>query len=382
MGLLDFDMNDPKTAGLLNIGLGILMGNTGRPGDLGQGVLQGVGNYQNMMAQQQRQKLLEQQQQMQNTQFEWTKADREREQAQRDKQQELMGRLPQTLGINPDVLAAYPQIGQKLLEQQYMPQEIKAYKPGDVLYQGGKQVGAIPSAEDLNPNKPFMVIDGQIVPNKAYQDYELEKASRSAAKTTLNVNQTQEKEENKAVGKYFGEQYADIQKSGLSASGKINRVQRLNQLLENVNTGKFTPLGVEVASAAQSLGFSIDPKLGNKQAAEALSNEMALEMRNPSGGAGMPGALSDKDREFLKQMVPGIEKTPEGRRMISESMVKLAKREQEVAKMARQYRKKNGTIDEGFYEELQAYSEKNPLFSSSTVPVPAASGGWSIRKVK
>jgi hypothetical protein len=69
MGLLDFDMNDPKTAGLLNLGLGILMGNTGRPGDLGQGIMQGYGNYQNMLQQQQRQKMLEQQQNMQNKEF-------------------------------------------------------------------------------------------------------------------------------------------------------------------------------------------------------------------------------------------------------------------------------------------------------------------------
>jgi hypothetical protein len=188
MGLLDFDMNNPQTAGLLNLGMGILAGNTGRPGDLGAGIMQGLSNYQQMMAQQQRQKLLEQQQQMQNTQFEWTKADREREQAQRDKQQELMGRLPQTLGINPDVLAAYPQIGQKLLEQQYMPQEIKAYKPGDVLYQGGKQIGAIPSAEDLNPNKPFLVVDGKIVPNKAFQEYEIAKAKAGSSTNNVSVN--------------------------------------------------------------------------------------------------------------------------------------------------------------------------------------------------
>jgi hypothetical protein len=79
MGLLDFDMNDPKTAGLLNIGLGILMGNTGRPGDLGQGVMQGFGNYQNMMAQQQRQKMLEQQFKQDNELFALKKAEAERD---------------------------------------------------------------------------------------------------------------------------------------------------------------------------------------------------------------------------------------------------------------------------------------------------------------
>jgi hypothetical protein len=68
-GLLDFDLNDPKTMGLLNIGLGILAGNTGRPGDLGQGVMGGLQNYQQMMQAQQRQKMLDQQQQQQNEEF-------------------------------------------------------------------------------------------------------------------------------------------------------------------------------------------------------------------------------------------------------------------------------------------------------------------------
>jgi hypothetical protein len=86
--------------------------------------------------------------------------------------------------------------------------------------------------------------------------------------------------------------------------------------------------------------------------------------------------MSDADRQFLRGMVPGIEKTPEGRKMITESMVKLAKRDQDVAKIARDYRKKKGMIDEGFYEELNAYSAANPLFPAQP------SGGWSIKKVR
>jgi hypothetical protein len=191
----------------------------------------------------------------------------------------------------------------------------------------------------------------------------------AAGRPVVNVNTKQEAEESKAVGKYFGEQYADIQKAGLSAGGKINRVQRLNQLLSGVDTGKLTPIGVELASTAQSLGFNIDKKLGNKQAAEALANEMALELRNPSGGAGMPGAMSDADREFLKRMTPGLEKTPEGRKLISQSMVSLAKRDQDVAKIARKYRKAKGTLDEGFYEELQSYADANPVFQGAVDPI-------------
>jgi hypothetical protein len=198
----------------------------------------------------------------------------------------------------------------------------------------------------------------------SFQDWATKMANLKAPKNVITIP-SQEKAESKTVGEFFGKTYADIQSAGLSATNKINKVERLNTLLDGVQTGKLTPFGVDVASTAASLGFKIDPKLGNKQAADALSKEMALELRNPSGGAGMPGALSNSDREFLMSMTPGLTSDPESRKLISESMVKLAKRDQEVAKIAREYRKKNGNLDEGFYDELAKFSETNPLFTKT-----------------
>jgi len=97
---------------------------------------------------------------------------------------------------------------------------------------------------------------------------------------------------------------------------------------------------------------------------------MALELRNPSGGAGMPGALSDKDREFLVSMTPGIAKTPGGNKLIIDTARKLAKRDQDVARLAREYRQRNGSMNEGFYAELQKYSDANPIFAAPTAPAP------------
>lgn len=211
----------------------------------------------------------------------------------------------------------------------------------------------------LNPNSPTYKQELAEV-NKA-----IKKATEFAPPTSVVNLPGQEKAESKAVGEFFGKTYADIQSAGAAATNKINKVERLNTLLDGVQTGKLTPFGVDIASTAASLGFKIDPKLGNKQAADALSKEMALELRNPSGGAGMPGALSNSDREFLMSMTPGLTSDPAGRKLISESMVKLAKRDQEVAKLARDYRKKKGNLDEGFYDELAQFSEANPLFTKT-----------------
>jgi len=211
----------------------------------------------------------------------------------------------------------------------------------------------------LNPSSPTYAQELNEINQR------INKEIKFAPPTTQITMPSQEKAESKTVGEFFGKTYADIQSAGLSATNKINKVERLNTLLDGVQTGKLTPFGVDVASTAASLGFKIDPKLGNKQAADALSKEMALELRNPSGGAGMPGALSNSDREFLMSMTPGLTSDPAGRKLISESMVKMAKRDQEVAKIAREYRKKNGNLDEGFYEELAKFSEANPLFTKT-----------------
>lgn len=224
-----------------------------------------------------------------------------------------------------------------------------------------------PGTVFADPNKPFSAgANGAVIPNTPFQQFDITKAAAGAARNSNTVINKQETEEAKTVGKFFGDAYGKTQESGTNAQGSLNRFNRLGQLLEGVDTGKFTPLGVEVAKGAQAFGFKVDPDLSNKEAALALSSEMALQLRNPSGGAGMPGAMSDADRNFLAGMVPGIEKTPEGRKLIIETGQKMAKREIKVSEIARDYRKKNGSIDEGFYDELAKYSEANPLFKEPT----------------
>lgn len=270
--------------------------------------------------------------------------------------------------------------------------EIKAYKPGDVLYQGGSKVGEIPKPkEDFTlgntryggpDNKPLVtapekepetvraakaalqaagIAEGSPQWQRAMQNLAMKQTTHQPA-SSASATIVQEKEEHKTVGKGFGDQYIDLQKSGLAANQKIANLDRMQGLLEGVNTGKLTPAGTELAAYAKSLGFNMDPNLGNKQAADALSKEMALQLRNPSGGAGMPGALSDQDRKYLEAMVAGLGKDPQANKLIIDGMRSLSKRDQEVAQIARDYRQKKGQLDEGFYNELKTWSDKNQLF--------------------
>jgi hypothetical protein len=167
---------------------------------------------------------------------------------------------------------------------------------------------------------------------------------------------------NEVVAKDMAETRKSILGAGFAAPGNIAKYQQLGTLLANVDGGALTATGTQIASAMNSLGLKIDANLPNKEAAAALANQIALEMRNPAGGAGMPGALSDKDREFLVGMAPNAGQTAQGRKMLIEGYISIQRRNQQVATFARNYEKKYGRLDNGFFEQMQAWSNANPLF--------------------
>lgn len=167
------------------------------------------------------------------------------------------------------------------------------------------------------------------------------------------------------IGEGLGKRYNSIQDAGFGANQKINKISRLGSLLENLNTGKLAPAGFELSAYAKSLGIPMDAKLDNAQAAKALANEFALELRNPSGGAGMPGAMSDADRNYLQSLVAGLDKTPGANKLLVDATQKMAERDKDVARLAREYKKKHGKFDEGFFDDLNTFSAANPMFGGT-----------------
>jgi hypothetical protein len=77
--------------------------------------------------------------------------------------------------------------------------------------------------------------------------------------------------------------------------------------------------------------------------------------------------------------VAGLDKTPGANKLLIESMSKLAKRDADIAQLARDYKKREGKFDEGFYDELRKFSESNPLFKGPDAA--PANNGWSIKPV-
>lgn len=159
------------------------------------------------------------------------------------------------------------------------------------------------------------------------------------------------------IATQFGEHYGAMQSSGLSATGQLSRIDRAVQLLENSGGGRWSPGLREAASIANTFGIRLDPRLGDKQAAEALAIEIANNVRKPG-----TGPMTDRDFENFKATVPDLAKTPEGRKQIFATARGFLERDRQEANMARQYRQRYGRIDENFFNQLEAWRDRNPVF--------------------
>lgn len=173
----------------------------------------------------------------------------------------------------------------------------------------------------------------------------------------------------KEGAKTSSEQMKGIQTAGLQAPGKIAKYQQLGKLLEGYEGGALSASGMHLAQTANSLGLKIDKDLPNKEAAASLTNQLALSLRSTANGEGMPGAMSDADRNFLMSSVPSLSQTAQGRRQMVDMQVAIHQRDQDVSSMARKWQQKYGRIDavnpnsgKGFFDNLNEWSSANPLF--------------------
>lgn len=194
--------------------------------------------------------------------------------------------------------------------------------------------------------------------------------------------------------------YADVRKANsaaqegaLQARTGLANISRLSSLLDQVQTGRLTSTTQEIKAMAKGLGvdltaLGVADNVGPGEAARALSNQIALTLRNPAGGAGMPGALSDQDRQFLQQMIPSLETTSEGRKLMVEYMKRVYQRQIDVAKISNDFMRSSAAKkDPGqLYTRIQEFADANPLFdpqrdvpTGGMSPMPAPPAGYSVQ---
>jgi len=192
---------------------------------------------------------------------------------------------------------------------------------------------------------------------------DLEKEIKAAGKTTVNVGDTADTAYAKQSAKDFAEMNRKMIEGAQQSRMKLGTLSRMGQLLSDPNI--YTGTGAQQVLSAKKLAKAIGVDVGDvsgPEAIQAIGNQFALELRNPAGGAGMPGAMSDKDREFLQASVPGLGQTPEGNRKIVDYMKRVAQRSLDVERLRQSYVRDNKRLDDGFYEQLEKFSNANPMF--------------------
>lgn len=202
---------------------------------------------------------------------------------------------------------------------------------------------------------------------------EFETQLRRAGATAVNVDQRGENEYSKQTAKDFAELNRKMIEGAQKDRMKLATLDRMGALLKSpdIYTGAGGEQVLNVKRMAKAIGVDVGDVSGG-EAVRAIGNQFALELRNPSGGAGMPGALSDKDLAFLKASVPGLQQSPEGNALIIDYMKRMAQRSLDVERMRQQYVRTNRHLDEGFYRELESYSAANPLFpEADKAPTPS-----------
>ena len=126
----------------------------------------------------------------------------------------------------------------------------------------------------------------------------------------------------------------------------------------NVTQGVLGAASLGLKKALNAFGMDAG-NTGPAEMLQALGNQISLRLRDPSNGAGMPGALSDSDREFLRSMTISLGNSPDANRLLAQYYLASQQKALDLDGMRQQYIAKNGRIDEGFRTQMSDYLRNN-----------------------
>jgi hypothetical protein len=167
------------------------------------------------------------------------------------------------------------------------------------------------------------------------------------------------KEYGKLVGETAGKRigFAD---EARSQNMQLEIVKRTIQQGARTGWGEETLLNLR--SMAESFGINTGD-LSGQELIRKTSNEMALRLRNPESGLGLTGNTSNKDLEFLKQSVIGLQRTERGNLKIIDVMQKFNNLKISLAKEQQRIIKENkGIPPYDLDEQLMNFVDKYKIF--------------------
>lgn len=152
-----------------------------------------------------------------------------------------------------------------------------------------------------------------------------------------------------------------------ASRGKMPRLQLMSELIDrpDVYQGTGGNSVLEFKKAAQAI-FGIDLEgIPASEAVRMVSQQFALALRNPAGGEGMPGALSDRDLAFLVSSTPGLTNTRGGNQIMARVMLDLERHKVAENTEANRYLQKNRSTA-GLSDHMQAWAAGRAALSKET----------------
>jgi hypothetical protein len=169
-----------------------------------------------------------------------------------------------------------------------------------------------------------------------------------------------------SLGKELVDQRKKYQQDAVNAVSNNKDLDALSGALANPNVpqGPWGSTRVTLMKAANMLGIDNAKDLADADVANAVGQKLALKLRNPADGAGMPGNFSDQDRNFLMAMTPGVNMTPEANKRLIELSRAANDRAIALDAMRRDYEREHGRLDTGFEQKVADWDKKNTFMSS------------------
>ncbi len=305
-------------------------------------------------------------QQLEQQKFDFAKqqatAQQQADEQARQLQMEQIQGAAKAMGVDPSIVGLDP----KAVAGAYSDR-LKAHElaPGGRLYFGDQMAAENPALLQtvgdvgvFNPRTGGIGLDKNLLAAKL-------NAARAGApvSNTAVYNNTEGAFDSKVYGA-AGQAHVDLVAAAKSASERAADLERIDSLLADVPTG--TGFDEWKMKAKKILGVDLGD-VSRAEAAATIQNAAALKFRSTGDGAGMPGAMSDADREFLRSMTPGIETTPQGRKLVIETQKADEKFARGLAGAESRYlqdkRKAGEPIDPYDIEQFRmAYAEANPRY--------------------
>jgi hypothetical protein len=140
---------------------------------------------------------------------------------------------------------------------------------------------------------------------------------------------------------------------------------KTRQMRELLGSGLQTGALAKLSKGAKSFVQSLFPNtkiegLAEAEVFNAISNQLALLIRNPDSGMGLPGATSNRDLNFLIESVPNLGTSVEGNKLLLEVYDKMYNLQVDVmAEQRRIIKANNGVPPLDLEEQLASFVETN-----------------------